>query len=320
LRQACAGAQVVSDAWCQATYAAGAASLAALERDPAPLAQWLHQRPSRRLGVYFESLLAYWLQRILGVEPLHMNVPVYRTPPTAAGNTLGEFDFLFTLPGERMARHWEVAVKFYLQHRDDRGEGRWVGPAGQDRLDVKLARLCEHQLRLAHSPEGGALLARLGIDHVRPEVFIKGWLFYPLSSPLYSPLYSPLSSPLTTPLSTPLIMPVPAVADWLSERHLRGWWLTVAALTAWQPPPASRWCVLPRERWLAPVIVAAEAGHELLEGAALQALCAAHFAAADDALLVVELHRSASGWFEASRGFVVSAAWPGGAGMPTSAV
>lgn len=43
--------------------------------------------------------------------------------------------------------HWEVAVKFYLLH-----QGCWYGPNAEDRLDIKLDHMLNHQLPLSQHP------------------------------------------------------------------------------------------------------------------------------------------------------------------------
>ncbi|MCL9782583.1 DUF1853 family protein [Vibrio sp. S4M6] len=62
------------------------------------------------------------------------------------GKTLGAIDFIVNNLALNQVEHWEIAIKFYLLH-----EERWYGPSAHDRLDLKLARMLEHQLNMSTS-------------------------------------------------------------------------------------------------------------------------------------------------------------------------
>lgn len=283
-----AGGRLVADDWCHDVYQGCITALQQLEQDPAPLEAWLAQRYSHRLGVYFESLLAYWLQQLLGVGRLHCNVPLYSQPQGGKKrDTLGEFDFLFCLPGENLARHWELTVKFYLLHSGQQGSPCWTGPGGHDRLDLKLERIFNHQLQLSRTAEAQLLLQELELPAPRAEAFIKGWLFYPLDSSL-----SPVQD------------------NMLSRHHLRGWWLRVSQLREMRMRDCEAYLILSRSRWLSPLVLGEE-DVAVLEGRqALLDYCGGYFARSDESLLVAELVRQGDSWTEAGRGFVVSDSWP----------
>ncbi|GAL36185.1 hypothetical protein JCM19240_1627 [Vibrio maritimus] len=63
------------------------------------------------------------------------------------GRTLGAIDFLIEKPDQQQLEHWEVAIKFYLLK-----DGLWYGPNAKDRLDKKLNRMLEHQLKMSGTP------------------------------------------------------------------------------------------------------------------------------------------------------------------------
>ena len=52
--------RVVDDAWCRAQLKTCAEWLAGLDNDPHSLHDFIAQRPTRRLGQYFESLIAFF--------------------------------------------------------------------------------------------------------------------------------------------------------------------------------------------------------------------------------------------------------------------
>ncbi len=148
--------------------------LESLDRRPAPLLQRLAEPTSTRLGLYFERLWHFFLTQDEDVELVAHNLPVHER-----GRTVGEFDCLYYCRQRQKHVHLELAVKFYLQlPGTDGGQWEhWVGPNRQDRLDLKLRRLLQHQLQLGAHPAALPLLDTLGIGTVHRELEMKGRLF-----------------------------------------------------------------------------------------------------------------------------------------------
>ncbi len=176
-----------------------------------------------RLGIYFEQLWKYIFEHCPLFELIAHNLPVYENK-----QTLGAFDFIYYCHYRRQYFHLEVAVKFYLGTRHDASAGsqwrNWVGPGGEDRLDLKLKKMLNKQTELGRTAEGCALLHAMGIRNITPELLIKGRLFYPLAAPAHSPRAS-------------------------SAGHLRGQWLNILQLEAL--PDFGEWQALSRDEWLA---------------------------------------------------------------------
>ncbi|GAA5524928.1 hypothetical protein Maes01_01487 [Microbulbifer aestuariivivens] len=167
------------------------------------LQTFLAQHPSPRLGVYFENLWAFAFEQHPDYQLLARNLPL-RVP----GRTLGELDFVVRHRPSGRTEHWEIAVKFYLQM----GEQQWVGPGLRDRLDIKLARMRDHQLPIALGPAASAELARHGWQLSRQWALMPGRLFRPLGE----------TQPLPAGIN-------PAVSHY--------WWATPATfLRHWQTP------------------------------------------------------------------------------------
>jgi hypothetical protein len=282
---------IIDDPFCQRLYQQHHAWLSQLDADPQELLAWLAQRRSHRLGYYFEYLIEYWLRHMVGEGFLKTHVPVRRDK-----QTLGEFDFLFADDSGAL-QHWEVAVKFYLAHRHDDGRTLFYGPQARDRLDLKVARLLEHQTALAHTREGRDAIEQAcaasmhGISpQVSSRILLKGYLFYPVDSDWRS---------------------APLIGAAVSPGHLRGWWTRIDALHIPQRSHASRWRQLPRLHWLAPASVNADDIEDLVPQADLTDYCRAQFARRAEPFLLAELAPDAHGhWREISRGFVVPAHWP----------
>ncbi|MEL0027982.1 MAG: DUF1853 family protein, partial [Perlucidibaca sp.] len=230
------------------------------------------------LGSHFESLLAFWLSWPDNprYRMLQRNLAVRHD-----GRTLGEFDFLVQDLASGQTQHWEVAVKFFLGVRPG-GQGRdWIGPGLRDRLDLKLDRLCQHQLRLARSPAGRRLLDDLGLPATQPACLVKGRLFYPGAG---------------------------QDADWAprdaAPGHLRSWWQDHDSFLARWGDEGLDWLRLPKAHWMTEVSAAGLAEPPVSARALVSGLPPAGPRAA---IAVVGLRHGQ----ELTRGFVVPAGWPG---------
>jgi hypothetical protein len=278
--------QVVSNAVCQTILNNHSDWLLELDRHPGPLTAALQKQTSRRLGYYFEQLVAFWLQQRLAGDYFASHVRVFEQK-----RVLGEFDFLFIPKGCGVLQHWETAVKFYLQFTHASGEVLWYGPNARDRLDIKLDRVFTHQLRLGDLPQGKALLQEKGFETVQAQTFFKGYLFYPVSSDWRHPH----------------LLPHRVAPD-----HLTGWWTTANNLQLPARESSDRWIVLPRLEWLAPRVIYETRQSTLMDTHALQAFLGEHFRHSERSLLLAQMARDTNNhWREKSRGFVVSADWPG---------
>ncbi|MEO6423537.1 MAG: DUF1853 family protein [Candidatus Nitrotoga sp.] len=275
--------RVVDDTWCRTQLKTCAQWLAALDTEPSRLHDFIAQRPTRRLGQYFELLIAFWLSHMPDTQVIATNLQVQD-----AQRTLGEYDFLFRDVDGNIC-HWETAVKFYLQAEPLFEQRAFIGLMVRDRLDIKLDRVFQHQLQIGHSPAGRSAMPE-GIVLKKTQAFIKGYLFYPAT---HAGKYF-IPSALT-----------PGVSD----NHLFGWWIHHPVSSLPQTTPDSYWKILPRLRFLAPVRLDADAS--VMRLTEICAVLDAHFATSDEAVQVIELQRGIdNSWREATRGFVVCSKWP----------
>lgn len=197
--------------------------LRALDEEPAPLHDYLASHGSWKVGFYFESLLAWWLQWNPELELLAHNLQV-----RASGRTLGALDYVVR-DSEGAVQHWEVAVKFYLQRESKAEWSAWVGPNQRDRLDLKLERMRDHQLPLSSTAEARVQLANLGTTaHVQRRAVIKGALFERWRGVPVLPRGASRSTPL-------------------------GVWFPASAFSEYAArTPCSRWCQRLKPDWLGP--------------------------------------------------------------------
>lgn len=233
----------------------------------------LTDQPVPRLGLHFEQLYHCLLENLLGWEVLVRNLQI-----RVEKQTIGELDFVVRNPVTGGLEHHEIAVKFYLGYREA-DSVRWYGPNAHDRLDLKTARILNHQSHLTEHPQTRRQLAELGLDEpLQQRVFMPGYLFYPRSGALPAPASAP-------------------------DDHLRGEWLYQSDLESLS---TRRWKVLHKPHWLGPWTQAQEPdiGETRLELDRLQQR--------QRPGLFAELARNpeAGHWEERQRLFVMPDAWP----------
>lgn len=271
---------VIDDAWCIEQLKNSVAWLNVLDKNPAALHQFIAARPTRRLGHYFETLIRFWLSHHPDIRIIAANLQVMD-----ASRTMGEYDLLIRTA--HYTSHWEVAVKFYLQTATPATSHTFLGPGGHDRLDLKLTRIFQQQLRLGSTASGLAALPD-GVALDKTQAFIKGYLFYPVSSSATAPGANELPG--------------------VSASHLSGWWIRHGQTPLPLHQINTGWIILPRLRWLAPVRLAQ--GADVQTYAGMCHTLTEHFKTTDEALLLATLQRDQENiWHEETRGFVVHRQW-----------
>ncbi|WP_343657117.1 DUF1853 family protein [Paraburkholderia caribensis] len=248
--------------------------LEAQDADPAALHRHIAAARVTRLGRYAECLLGWFLQQGPAAHLIAANVALRR-----AGVTLGECDFLVeTQAGRRL--HWELAVKCYLHAGDGRGElADYVGPNLQDRFDLKLTHLLDHQLPLSAREEFASLGHR---GPWEPQMFVKGWLFYRNGRAERDPVE-------------------------IDPAHARGWWTTRADWASFAGTQADAWMLLPRLEWLAPRVRDGRHAPGFMSAAALAQQLVQQ---TGPTMVAAFVERADGQWTERSRGFIVPDDWP----------
>ncbi|WP_308375597.1 DUF1853 family protein [Microbulbifer sp. RZ01] len=221
--------------------------------------------PSKRLGVYFENLWSFAFTHHPHYELRQRNLPLRHS-----GRTLGELDFVVRHLPTDSTEHWELAIKFYLQVDND----RWVGPGLHDRLDIKLARMRDHQLPVIEQPAAKKILQQQGILIERQWTLMPGRLFRRLGD---------RNQPLD--------------ADINPTSH---WWAAPSEFRQRFVTEAYHWVTLPKQGWLA------DRGYRVLQSRSCAALA--------EILESEGLHRPLCvagliGGRERTRGFIVPDGW-----------
>lgn len=188
-----------SEQWYRELYRQSENWLCDLDAQPEYLQQRVDSQKDRRMGRYFETLWAFWLEQHPRYEIVQQNLPLRQ-----GGNTIGELDFLVLDKQSGKYLHWEMAVKFYLGVGDTRMQCNWHGPGKKDRLDKKVEHLHNRQSVISRQPAASVLLDEMGLHVDECGVILKGRLFYPSVT------------------SEPILSPVDA-----GQEHEKGKWLTL---------------------------------------------------------------------------------------------
>lgn len=227
----------------------------------------------RRVGLYFETLVKFWLTSILKLEIVEYQRQIFHE-----GRTVGEIDFVYRRADGGLT-HLETSVKFYLYAPVEEVNGiHFIGPNSADTFERKLNRLFEHQLLIGE---------RNFPDIDRKEAFVKGRLFY-----------RPDSNP-------PEILP-----ERLSSDHCRGKWIYARELD-WlsQYDSSTRFLVLKKPCWLSTVALQHPVP-EMMTHAEFNSFASNHFQKSIRPLLASVLVQDGSAICEIERFFIVADEWP----------
>ena len=258
--------------------------LASIDRAPDALFAELEQQKSTRLGLYYETLWRFYWQQHPDCQLLIQNLQV-----VDGGQTFGAFDFL--IKRKEVFWHIETAVKFYLgvpaaQPTNTSNWNQWIGPNCSDRLDIKLARLQQHQLPLSASKAGLNATKIFTDTEWRRALCLQGYFFYPAHDPA-------MSAPLAA-----------------HPEHGKGlWWHLSRFMSALETEKSSvYWMILPRHRWLSPAF--AQDINELLYGENLRLALHHWVGTTDRPQLLAAMSKHEDAWIETQRCFVVPDHWP----------
>lgn len=231
------------------------------------------------LGRRFERYLHYWFEHSPCFELHAANLQV-----NGEQFTIGEFDFVVEDLETNEFMHLEVACKFYLGYDNKREQGRWIGPSGRDRLNMKTETL-KRQLDLANQREGRAALDALGIGEVTPRAFIKGYFFHH-----FTRLFN---------------YKIPHGGH---PKHNAGWWAYEREVDRLFRGEGA-WVILPKSDWLA-AVHADVTDDRILSSRRMPNACRDYLAEYGRAVMIAQLEFKDGRWVELSRGCIVTNRWP----------
>jgi hypothetical protein len=244
------------------------------------LIEYLNNRHSTRLGIYFECLWRFFIEQDPALTLICHNLPVYQQK-----RTVGEFDLIYYCHHRQHYYHLELAIKFYMgwlsdQHTSSDQQGLWIGPNSRDRLDLKLTHLLQHQTKLGQTEAGKEALAALNIQQLRPELSVKGWLFYPANNQQLAP------------------------PDYINREHQQGQWLRLSTFEKSTALKNKEWVIIERSRWLSPVLDKIPCKHQQIMNTLKQ-----HFSQHTQSVMLAELDKEGN---EQARWFICNDPWPTG--------
>ncbi len=195
-------------------------ALIALDKNPSPLIDHLDKLKTKRLGLRFESFIAYWISISPNYELIAQNIQIIEALKKGS-HTHGELDFIIKDLRTDKVIHLEVAVKFYLGTAPFDDPFRWFGTNINDQLGKKVEHLKQHQTQLSE-PFSNYLEERGHIIETKQWI-LKGRLFYPQGNDT-APKGSTenhlrgrwVQSPTT--IENGLLYPLDK-SEWLSELH-----------------------------------------------------------------------------------------------------
>ncbi len=210
--------------------------LQALDQSAETIDHFMANKNLRMLGTYFEALWDFFFRHYPGYKLIAKNLQVFDSD-----KTIGEFDFIYFNQVTNEHCHLEVAIKYYLGLNTHQQEGkvlnnqsgmkRWVGPNVNDRLDKKYFKMVEHQSKLSQTNAGRKALEKLGINNIKSEVCLLGYLFYPACETIQPPENS-------------------------HAKHNRGCWLKYSQ-AAEVLQSDDLWLLINKPHWMAPMIKSA---------------------------------------------------------------
>lgn len=262
-----------------------------LDRDPNKLYQHLAQVKSTRLGIYFENLWDFYWRHQPHIQVLAHELQLRISESNPRVNvTRGAFDFLIQIDNDEFY-HIETAVKFYLGMPDGTDGPsewhQWLGPNCNDRLDLKLTRLIQHQLPLSQQPFAQPILNQLagGDKRWQRALSLHGYFFYPATQTMAAPRAS-------------------------SPHHLRGkwWYLQDFIAEGIDNYNADCWLFLTRDRWLSPA--QSRDIYELYNGESLFEFVRHWVEMREQPILLAAMKKEGDIWLEQARCFVVPDHWP----------
>lgn len=168
--------ELLTDDWFQKVYLGYLPRLYALDNQPGPLLAFMNK--TNRLGFYFEKLWHFFF-----IDHRNFEVLLAHHQVNDGKQTLGEFDFVVRDIKSGRVTHYEVAVKFYLGYQLNKYSTKyWYGANMNDRLDIKLNHMLDHQSKLSTLPSTKQLLNDLNINIDDTRIILKGRLYLPHNS------------------------------------------------------------------------------------------------------------------------------------------
>lgn len=261
--------------WCHEQFEFHKNWLDYLDEQPEEIEKYFQQSKTLLLGKRFEAFVQFWFEESPFFELLAYNVQLSNN-----GRTIGEIDFIVKDNRSDETLHIEAACKFYLSNKNSQQWKHWVGPNGNDNLQLKMNKL-DKQLAICSTIEGKEFLSKNAINQPIACLFMKGYFFHHYR--ILTQSIAPSSS---------------------ASNYNVGWWLYESEMQNFFSPN-SMWVVLEKENWLAPYSAQIELT-KIKYGKDMSKLISALIRKHKRAIMLVQVEIDNDIIFEVSRGLVVT--------------
>ena len=243
------------------------------DKNPERLLAFVDTPRKYKLGLYAEDLFLYFLRYGSFYEVLAHDLQIF-----CGTSCIGAMDFIVQSK-EGGVEHWEMAMKYFVQHHPSSDWKDFIGPTGKDNLERKLQKMLQRQLLLSQQNTAIDYLETLGIPKPTTHKIISLGLFFHHVDHVFIP---PISGELNQPT---------------------GFWCQKSVFLERKNNSASLWFVMRHPKWLAPILTKQK--HDLLSIEQLMEV----FVSMEDFVMVAEMQCCEQGWEEIQRWIVVVDHW-----------
>ena len=248
--------------------------MAADDQNPENLNQSINTQRQYKLGLYAEDLVLYYLRNASPYELIAHDLQSF-----IGKRSIGAFDFIVRAPCGQI-EHWEMAIKYFVQHTATNQWSDFIGPGGKDSLQRKMDKMLKRQILLGDRPEAQEGLQQKGIPlPTHKRILSLGKLFKAHHHSYVHPLHGDPTQPTGRWTKQSLFF------EYLSQH------------------PDRRWHHRKHPRWIAPTLLSTT--ESSMESHTLKTWLTEQ----KQHIMLSELKEVRQGWQECERWFVMPNTW-----------
>ena len=244
------------------------------DKTPEKLNEFVHTQRQYKLGLYAEDLFIYFLKHFSEYEVLVHDMQVF-----IEKRSIGAFDFILRAK-DGTIEHWEMAIKYFVQHTASSDWNHFIGPGGKDSLYRKMNKMLGRQILLGDHPAAKQGLLQKGIPYPQKKRIVSvGKLFEQLDTPFVHPHDGDPNQPT-------------------------GCWTFLSRFLLYLPHvPQTKWAYRKHPYWIAPLLRSND--DELMNAHQLEDFLHNQ----EKHVMLSELRKTEKGWEEYQRWFVMPNNW-----------
>lgn len=149
---------------------------------PQNLNEFVDTQRKYKLGLYAEDLFLYFLKHFSDYKILTHDMQVF-----IEKRSIGAFDFIVQAK-DGTVEHWEMAIKYFVQHTPSADWIHFIGPGGKDSLHRKMNKMLGRQILLGDHPAAQEGLKNKNIPPPQKKRIVSvGKLFEKFETPFVAP-------------------------------------------------------------------------------------------------------------------------------------